>query len=273
MKDRELWEQARAGDRNAIDALLRRHEKSIYRFGLRMCGDEDAAREVLQRTLLTAFERLGEFRGDAEISTWLYAIARSACSRLHRRTRSAPLHDVELDADDALELPIGDDVQPSPERSTEAAEVAAVVASAIDLLPPAYREVVVLRDVEGLTAEEAAKVLELEIPALKSRLHRAREQLRSNLVTLLREQRGEVGSARACPELRRQLAQSSDVDQAACKAIEAHLATCAACAESLGDLRDAASLCRRLPTGEVPLPVQRAVRLAITTAIGGLEPR
>jgi len=100
-EDLELWNRARAGDRAALDRLLRLHEKRVYRFGLRMCGDEEAAREVLQSTLLAAFRRLDSFRGDARLSTWLFAIARSFCSRQHRRTRSAPVHEVPLDAPDS----------------------------------------------------------------------------------------------------------------------------------------------------------------------------
>ena len=82
--DAELITRARAGDRRAIDELLARYEPNIYRFGLRMCGDEDAAREVLQETLLAAFRYLSGFRGDAALSTWLYQIARSFCIKERR---------------------------------------------------------------------------------------------------------------------------------------------------------------------------------------------
>lgn len=265
-EERALWQRAQAGDRQALDEVLRLHEKSIYRFGLRLCGDEEAAREVLQRTMLAAFESLGSFRGEARISTWLYSLARSACSRLHRRTRSAPLHDVALDAGSPPHL-VSDDA--SPDERTEAAQLADVVAVAISMLPDTYREVVVLRDVEDLSAEEVVQITGLKLPALKSRLHRGRELLRSLMVTLLRESGGRVGGARACPRLAERLARidPGEVDRAACKAIESHLESCAACAESLGGLRDAAALCRRLPSDRVPAPVQSAVRNAIVEAL------
>ena len=93
----ELLDAVRAGQRDALEELLERHEPQIYRFGLRMCGTEDAAREVLQQTLLTAFRGLRSFRGDAALSTWLYQIARSFCIKSRRRrvdepeeTRSGP---------------------------------------------------------------------------------------------------------------------------------------------------------------------------------------
>jgi RNA polymerase sigma-70 factor (ECF subfamily) len=82
--DAELLDDVRKGDRAAIEALLSRYEASIYRFGLRMCGNEEAAREVLQETLLAAFRDLPTFRGDAAISTWLYQIARSFCIKERR---------------------------------------------------------------------------------------------------------------------------------------------------------------------------------------------
>lgn len=265
--EQDTWDRARAGDRDALDEVLRLHEKSIYRFGLRLCGDEEAAREVLQRTMLAAFEQLGTFRGDAKFSTWLYSLARSACSRVHRRTRSAPVHDIGLDTPYA---PVLIDESLSPDRHAEVSQLADIVAVAISMLPETYREAVVLRDVEGLPADEAAEIAKIGIPALKSRLHRGREMLRASLVTLMREGEGVIGGARACPKLADELShiEPGEVDQAACKAIESHIEACAECAESLGDLRDAAALCRRLPSGEVPAPVQRALRTVIVEALG-----
>ena len=266
--DTELLERAQAGDRRALDELLRRHEKQVYRFGLRMCGDEEAAKEVLQRTLLTAFEQLGSFRGEARVSTWLYTIARTFCGRYHRRTRTAPLHDVELDA------PGGEaglvEEAPDPHERAERSEVAELMAAAIGALPPEHREAVVLRDVEGLSAEEAAKVVGIGVPALKSRLHRGRQLLKAHLATLLREEGPARGGAAACPELAAQLAAIADVepDQATCAAIEAHLGRCPSCAKALGELKDSAALCRRLPGDRVPPAIQRAVRAALHSALG-----
>lgn len=266
-QERELWQRARDGDRAAIDQLLRQHERNVYRFGLRMCGDEEAAKEVLQETLLAAFQQLGSFRGDARISTWLYSIARSFCSRYHRRGRSVDVREAASRPDEhADEIEAG---SPTPHESTEQAQMAELVATAIGLLPEHYREVVVLRDVEGLTADEAAGILSLEIPALKSRLHRGRQMLKQHLAAMLRERGGALGERAPCPQLAEDLSHlhGQDIDQAACVAIERHLETCSGCREALGDLQQAAALCRRLPGNVVPMPVQRAVRMALAEAL------
>ncbi|MFL5432949.1 MAG: RNA polymerase sigma factor, partial [Myxococcales bacterium] len=81
----DLLSAAKMGDAAALDEILERHEKQVFRFGLRMCGSEEDAREVLQDTLLAAFEGLRDFRGDAQLSTWLFQIARSFCVKRRRR--------------------------------------------------------------------------------------------------------------------------------------------------------------------------------------------
>lgn len=176
--DADLVAAARGGDRAAVEQLLARYEPNIYRFGLRMCGDEDAAREVLQETLLAAFRHLPGFRGDAALSTWLYQIARSFCIKERRGqhpTRS-------LDDDGAPELV---DPAPQPDASAYAREIGEALSRAIAVLPPEQREVLLLRDVEGLSAEQAADVVGIEVGALKSRLHRARTALRAELAGIV----------------------------------------------------------------------------------------
>lgn len=169
--DRELIDAARAGDRVAIDELLARYEQPIYRFGLRLCGDEESAREVLQETLLAAFRHLPGFRGDAALSTWLYQIARSFCIKERRGARPT------TELDDQLA-----DERPAPDLEAEAREMGAALARAIAALPAEQREALLLRDVEGMSAEDAARSAGIEVGALKSRLHRARLALRELLV-------------------------------------------------------------------------------------------
>jgi RNA polymerase sigma-70 factor (ECF subfamily) len=258
LADNELIAAARDGDRDAIDELLARYEPSIYRFGLRMCGNEDAAREVLQETLLAAFRYLPGFRGDAALSTWLYQIARSFCIKERRGqhpTRS-------LDTGMVAELV---DPGPPPDARTHAREIGEALSQAIARLPLDQREVLILRDVEGLDAEEAAAVVGIEVGALKSRLHRARMALRGELAGLL----GNEERVEPCPELAQDLSAyvGAEIDQAACVQIENHLATCARCAGACDALKRSVSLCRRIPGDEVPVAVRAAVRGAILAAI------
>jgi RNA polymerase sigma-70 factor (ECF subfamily) len=253
--DSELLEGIRTGDRSAVEELLGRYEPSIYRFGLRMCGNEEAAREVLQETLLAAFRNLPTFRGEASISTWLYQIARSFCIKERRGDR--PTEPLEQSAGERLA-----ESSPTPDAAAHAREIGSALAVAIGALPPEHREALVLRDVEGLSAEEAAAVVGIEVGALKSRLHRARTQLRAELGVLLGD--AEVGPA-PCPELAQELTgyAAAEIDQAACVRIEDHLARCARCAGACDTLQRTVSLCRRIPGGEVPAPVRAAVRHAI----------
>jgi len=136
---------------------------------------------------------------------------------------------------------------------------------AIAVLPPEQREVLILRDVEGLSAEEAAEVVGIEVGALKSRLHRARMALRTELAGIL----GTNDTAEPCRELAQELTAyvGAEIDQATCVQIEKHLATCARCAGACDALKRTVSLCRRLPGDVVPAPVRTAVRDAIMATI------
>jgi RNA polymerase sigma-70 factor (ECF subfamily) len=251
--DEDLIAAARTGDRAAVDELLARYEQRIYRFGLRMCGDEDSAREVLQETMLAAFRHLPGFRGDAALSTWLYQIARSCCIKERRGARPMAALDEQLR-----------DPAPAPDLQLHAREIGQALAQAVSSLPADQREVLVLRDVEGLSAAEAADVIGIEVGALKSRLHRARMALRQQLAGAL-----DAGDAEPCPELAQELTAyvGAEIDQATCAQIEAHLAGCQRCAGACDTLKRTVSMCRSIPGDVVPAPVRAAVRGAILSAI------
>ena len=256
--DGQLLELVKKGDAKAMDQLLARHENKIYRFGLRMCGNEDDARDVLQETLLAAFKNLGTFRGDSQISTWLYQVARSFCIKQRRRREGEPAR---------LESMEGSEVKSMAADSTQldskahAREVGHVIQAAMNTLQEDQREALVLRDVEGLSAEEAAEVVGIEVGALKSRLHRARIQLKQSLSAVLDDQSTDLG----CPELQQELSAyaASEIDQAACARIEAHMQKCVHCTAACDSLKRTVSMCRSIPGGEVPAPVRAAVRHAL----------
>ena len=152
-------------------------------------------------------------------------------------------------------------------RASHARQMGEVLQAAILALPEGYRETLILRDVEGLSAEEAAKVVGIEVRALKSRLHRARMQLREHLSTLLGEEAAAGGQG--CPELAQELSEyaAQDIDQATCVRIEDHLGRCPRCAEACESLKRTVSLCRRIPGDAVPAPVRAAVRQALHGAV------
>jgi RNA polymerase sigma-70 factor (ECF subfamily) len=262
--ERQLLERARSGDPRAVDEILARHEKQVFRFGLRMCGNEEDARDVLQETLLSAFRNLQGFRGDARLSTWLFQIARSFCTKSRRLAAGEPAGHEPLESASATPA----DALPA-DAQAHAREISAILQSAIASLGEAQREVLVLRDVEGLSAEEAAAVVGIEVGALKSRLHRARAELRHQLASLFASD-----EAAPCPALADELTAyaAQEIDQAACARIEEHLGRCARCKGACAELQRTVSLCRQIPGGEVPARVREQVRAALLSAATPAQP-
>ena len=264
--ERELIEAARGGDGEAIDELLETHERKLFRFATRMCGNEQDAREVLQETMLAAFRGISGFRGEARLSTWLYQIARGYCLKLRRRSSGEPVEMDELNA--ASE--VAADAEPA-DRRTHAREIGEALHAAILALPESLREAVVLRDVEELDGEEAAKVLGIELAAMKTRLHRGRAELRKHLAILL-EPSGAI--AAPCPDLAREVREFSaaDIDRATCAGIERHLAACPRCAAGCVQLGQSASLCCSMPDEELPKAVRTSVRQALLATLRAESP-
>jgi RNA polymerase sigma-70 factor (ECF subfamily) len=258
--DAVLLAGARHGDRRAIAQLLARYEHQIYRFALRQCGDEQDAQDTLQETMIAAFRGLQEFRGEAQLSTWLYQIARSVCIK-HRRPGHTVRGGVPLSAAMAVVAP-----QAQPDAQAHAHEIGAALAAAMSALSMGHREAVVLHDVEGLSVEEAAEVVGVEVAAMKSRLRRGRLELRDHLATLL----GEVNGAVPCPDLARDLLAflTTNIDQTLCARVEVHLSRCQRCAGACDALKRTMSLCRRIPGDEIPRTVRTAVRRAVRAATG-----
>jgi len=263
--EEELLQAARAGDEEALEALLAHHEQQVFRFGLRMCGNEEDARDVLQETLLALFRGVRQLRGEAQLSTWLYQVARSFCTKARRRAAGEPPRHESLEGDAARAVSVPDS---GPDEQAHAREMARVIQEALLAIPESQREVVLLRDVEGLTAEEAARVVGIEVGALKSRLHRARLAMQERLAVLLGSDAGDS----ACPELKRELLDQSEeeLDQAACARLERHLEHCPRCGPACDALKRSVSLCRSLPGGGVPAEVRSQVRSSLRSLVHGV---
>ena len=166
----------RAGDPQAFEDMVKTHQHRIYGVALRMMGSRAEAEEVAQETFLRAHGALGEFRGNARLSTWLYAIA----SRLCLNRLASGEHRMARRRADALEVVPGRS-EDQPGGDLERSEREAALQRAIAELPEDRRVVVVLRDLEGLAYDEIAAALGLELGTVRSRLHRARLELKDKL--------------------------------------------------------------------------------------------
>ncbi|MBK9030903.1 MAG: sigma-70 family RNA polymerase sigma factor [Myxococcales bacterium] len=255
----ELVAAARAGDDAALAALIKQHQDRIYRFGLRMCRDPEDARDVLQETLLALARGVKDFRSEASLSTWLYTVARSHCIKARRRSKFAPAQVGSLDGEASATVV---DPAPGPAQALSDRRLAAALEDAIAALEPSHREVLVLRDVEGLAAAEVAEVLAISVDAVKSRLHRARAAVRAALAPLAPV--SAPAPATSCPDVvalwSRQL--EGDISAEACAAMEAHLQGCPRCAGTCAALRETLALCQTTPA-PVPAAVQARVRVAL----------
>jgi RNA polymerase sigma-70 factor (ECF subfamily) len=266
-RDQALLDRARGGDRAALEELLSRHQPQVYRFGLRMCRDPEAAKDVLQETLLAAARTLRDFRGASSVSTWLYTIARSFCIKARRRSKFAPEHEESLGEVDAEARSVADPGR-LPDESLAGKQVQAALEEAIASLDPMYREVLVLRDAEGLTAPEVAEVLGLGVEAVKSRLHRARVAVRAKVAPLLGVP--EDGTAtppgkEACPDVVDLFSRhvEGEISSDLCSQLQRHLDACPRCRARCDSLRETLVLCRSTAACAVPGEVQDSVRAAL----------
>jgi RNA polymerase sigma-70 factor, ECF subfamily len=280
--DATLLERARGGDRRALDDLLGRHQRRVYRFGLKMCRDPEDAKDILQETLLAVARTVKDFRGASSVSTWMYTIARSFCIKKRRRSKFAPAEEASLEARaPGLEARQVADPGRGPDEALAGRQIEAALEQAIGALDPMYREVLVLRDVEGLTAPEVAEVMGLTVEAVKSRLHRARVTVREAMGPLLAiptlPAAGASGStgghapaaapraAEACPDIVQLFSEhlEGEISASVCADMEQHLSRCPACQSKCDSLQRTLALCRAAPLPDVPQAVQADVRRAL----------
>ena len=261
-----LIERARAGDRDALEALIALHQSRIYGFGMKMCRDPEDAKDVLQETLLAMARGIREFRGASSLSTWLYTVARSHCIKKRRRGKFAPTHVSSLETDDpeaASSLADGRDL---PDDALAGRRLDAAVEDAIAALEPMYREVLVLRDVEGLTAPEVGDVLGISVQAVKSRLHRARLFVRARIAPLLELADEPAAPGGSCPDVLSLFSAhvEGEISADTCATMERHLDSCPRCRGACDSLKRTLALCRtRENAVAVPSEVQRSVRIAL----------
>ncbi len=168
--------RARAGDQGAFEELVFTYEKKIYHLSLRYTGSEQDAMDVTQEVFLRVFRFLPQFQEESRFSTWLYRIAVNANMDFLRKRGQA--NDLSLDAEDEEGLSYDiSDLRYNPESQLERIELQQAICQGIQSLPPRMREILILRDISGLTYEEIGRALSIEQGTVKSRLSRARGRL------------------------------------------------------------------------------------------------
>ena len=184
-----LVAQARQGDSTAFNELAERYQRNIFRLAQNITQNREDAEDVLQETFLKAYEHLPDFHGDSKFYTWIVRIAvNEALMKLRKRKWDKTVWlDEPVDTGEdsvAREIAVWED---NPEQRYAKEELHEILDKAVNGLAPPYRTVFVLRDMEGLSTEETAEALDLSVPAVKSRLLRARLQLRDKLTAFFKK--------------------------------------------------------------------------------------
>jgi RNA polymerase sigma-70 factor, ECF subfamily len=183
--DREWVRRVQAGDTDAFEVLVRRHEKTIFNLLYRWLGDYDEASEAAQEVFLSAYRSLRKFRGDSRFSTWLYRIAVNRAKNRQRDTAAArrrlmPVGSSDPDGDggplDRLPHP-----GPDPGREAEQKELHDRIQRGLDSLRSEDAILILLHDLQDVSYEELVRILDLPLGTVKSRLHRARQALKAKL--------------------------------------------------------------------------------------------
>jgi len=271
--DRALLERIRRGDAAALRALLTHHAPSVFRFAMNMCRSRDDAEDVAQETLLAAVRGAKDVREVASFTTWLYAVARSFCIKMRRRQKHAPTAFVSVD-DSGVELPFAGE---SPDDAAAARELAAALEDALGGLEEKYREVIVLRDMEGLSASEVAGVLGISVEAVKSRLHRARATVRALLGPVFAGIDVAVASPQSAPcrEIGTTFSRylEGEIGPNECVAMQRHVESCRSCSAVCEALRRTVALCHDAGSAPLAPDLRARVRRALETALAAASSR
>ncbi len=181
MTEVDLIKQAQSGNRKALSELVKNYEQTVYNFSFKICRNKEHAENAMQETFLSMVKNLGQFSGKSKLSTWLYTVVTNHClmqARSGKKRKTTSSLDDEENYIDEKHIA---DWKVTPENVVENQELKVALDDAIQKLPHDYRVVFILRDIEGLSTEETGKIMELSVPAVKSRLHRARAFLRKEL--------------------------------------------------------------------------------------------
>ena len=267
------------GDDAALEQALALLQSTVFSFSMRVCGQREDAEDTMQEVLLKSVPHLPKFDSPKALVVWLYKVAKNRCLMSRRRSKFAPNPDLSLEElmPDRKELEqLGTNGGINPEAFAIRSEEAGRLRDAIQQLPPQYRIVLVLRDMEGLTDEEVAEITGLRSGTVRVRLHRARLFVRKELIKGLKLRSGRAGvPSRApsheppsndlrparCKAMFAELSNYLDeqLDDSLCEELERHLNGCGPCQAFLASLKATIEQCRRSPS-EGP-DRKKAVRL------------
>jgi RNA polymerase sigma-70 factor, ECF subfamily len=268
------------GDDAALEQALALLQNTVFSFSMRVCGQREDAEDTMQEVLLKSVPHLPKFDSSKALVVWLYKVAKNRCLMSRRRSKFAPKHDLSLEEliPDRKELEqTGRDGSINPEAFAIRSEEAGRLREAIQRLPPQYRIVLVLRDMEGLTDEEVAEITGLRSGTVRVRLHRARLFVRKELMKGLkaRPRRAKVAVRTSskewlhneqprpahCKAMFAELSNYLDeqLDDSLCEELERHLGGCEPCKAFLSSLEATIEQCRT-SSAECPSS-KKAVRL------------
>ncbi|MEN8375941.1 MAG: sigma-70 family RNA polymerase sigma factor [Gemmatimonadota bacterium] len=249
----------------AIPALLAAHGDNLYALALRLCGEEEAAKDLVQETFMRAFRGWDGFQGRSKASTWLYTIAVRSCQRMHRRRAGEPARLEPLDRllpsgdEGILQIPSDDD----PAADAERHEASEAVLGALRALPLEFRLPLVLKEMADFSIAEIAETLDVKAPTVKTRLHRARLRVRQELANALptRPAPPPDHAREECLALIRAKQESLDHDT------EFPLSNdllCDRCSAVFLTLDYGRAVCRALSSGRMPQDLRRSIGQALS---------
>jgi RNA polymerase sigma-70 factor (ECF subfamily) len=192
----ELVRAAQNGDVGAFEQLIKKYDRNVFRIAQHITQNREDAEDVVQDAFLKAYQKLDQFQGNSKFYTWIVRIAVNEALMKLRKRKSDKLvsMDEDVETEEGTITREFADWSPNPEQQYNQAELNDILSRTIQGLPASFRTVFVLRDVEGLSTEETAEMLGLSVPAVKSRLLRARLQLRERLSRHFKSKKGNDGS-------------------------------------------------------------------------------
>lgn len=244
------------GDESALEKAIALLQQTVFAFGVKVCGHREDAEDTMQEVLLKAIPYLPKFDNSSALAKWLYTVAKNRCLMSRRKSKFAPKQELSLEElmPDRQELEgLGRESIGTPESETLRRERAQRLREAVRAVPPHYRIVIVLRDMEGLTDDEVAEITGLRTGTVRIRLHRARLFVRRELNKAKRiaakSKRGIPADRGRCKKMFAGLSDYLDgqLDDFSCQEIEEHLEGCEPCKKFLRSLESAIENCQKSP--------------------------